>query len=304
MGEYEVKVTRAGFATATTTAQVTSGNATTVQVGLSVAQSTQTLDVEAAATAVNTTNAQLQTTVENQSIRDLPLVNTGILGLAATSPGVIPVTPNNPFLGWGSYNYNGGRGRGNNITLDKATTTAVSTTGSAGLGTVPLDAIQEFNLITNQFNAEFGRNANSQLQILTRAGGNDFHGELFEYARNSYVNARDYFDRSGKPVPNNNNDWGALAGGRIIRDKLFFFGTYEQNTIRGLGGTCIANVPTPAQAAAASPVAQQILQTYQVPTSASGTVSVSAPNSTDSLAYSGRVDYNINSRDYFYARFG
>ncbi len=304
VGQYEVTVTRDGFAKAAATAQVSSGNAATVPITMNVASTNQQIVVESQASPVNTVNGQLQTTVENVSIRDLPLVNTGILGLASTAPGVIPVTPNNPFLGLGSYNSNGGRGRGNNITLDNATTTDVSTTGSAGLGTVPLDAIQEFNLITNQFNAEFGRNANSQLQILTRQGGNDFHGELFEFLRNSYFNARDYFDRTGKATPNINNDWGALAGGHIVKNKLFYFGTYEENTVRGLGGTRIANVPTPAQAASAVPIAQQILQKDLVPTSPTGTVSQVAPNATDTLAYSGRLDYNISSNDVFYLRFG
>ena len=219
-------------------------------------------------------------------------------------PGIIPVTPNNPFLGLGSYNSNGGRGRGNNITLDGATSTDVSTTGSAALGTVPMDAILQFNLITNQFNAEYGRNANSQLQLLTNQGTNAFHGEMFEFMRNSFVNARDFFDRTGKATPNINNDWGALAGGAIIKNKLFYFGTYEENTVRGLGGTRTAFVPTPAQAASAVPIAQQILQQYDVPTSPTGQISQVAPSATDTLAYSGRLDYNISEKDVFYMRFG
>ena len=214
------------------------------------------------------------------------------------------MTPNNPFLGLGSYDSNGGRGRANNITLDSATSTDVSTTGGAGLGTVPLDAIKEVNLITNQFTAEFGRNSSSQFQILTRNGSNDFHGEMFEFARNSFFNARDFFDRTGSATPNINNDWGAFAGGAIIKNKLFYFGSYEQNTIRGLGGTRIATVPTPAQISAASPIAQQIVSEYNVPISSSGTVAQVAPNATDTLAYSGRVDWNITGADYFYARFG
>lgn len=304
IGTYEVKVASPGFANTTQAARVVSGGVSTVSVNLALSSTSEQVVVEAAAAVVNTVNPQLQTTVENAAITDLPLVNTGILGLAATAPGVTPVTPNNPFLGLGSYNSNGGRGRGNNITLDGATTTDISTTGSAGLGTVPLDAIREFNLITNQFNAEFGRNANSQLQLLTRSGSNRFHGELFEFMRNSYFNARDYFDRTGKATPNINNDWGAMAGGAIVKDKLFYFGTYEQQTIRGLGGTRIANVPTTAQAAGAVPIAQQILQRDKVPTSPTGQISQVAPSATDTLAYSGRIDYNITQRDFFYLRFG
>jgi hypothetical protein len=303
-GRYEVKVASPGFSTNTQIVQIVSGGSSTLPFTLTVSSTNEQIVVESVATPINTVNPQLQGTVENASIRDLPLVSTGVLGLAPTMPGIIPVTPNNPFLGLGSYNSNGGRGRGNNITLDGATSTDVSTTGSAALGTVPMDAIREFNLITSQFNAEYGRNANSQLQLLTSQGTNAFHGEMFEFMRNSFVNARDFFDRTGKATPNINNDWGALAGGHIIKNKLFYYGTYEENTVRGLGGTRTAFVPTPAQAASAVPIAQQILQEYKVPTSSTGQISQVAPSATDTLAYSGRLDYNISDRDVFYMRFG
>jgi carboxypeptidase family protein len=175
IGRYEVRVSHPGFSTVVQVASVASGGVSTVPLTLSVSATSEQIVVEAQASPVNTVNPQLQSTIDTTAINDLPLTSAGILGLAATAPGIIPVTPNNPFLGLGSYNSNGGRGRGNNITLDGATSTDVSTTGSAGLGTVPLDAIAEFNLITNQFNAEYGRNANSQLQILTQQGSNQFH---------------------------------------------------------------------------------------------------------------------------------
>jgi hypothetical protein len=304
VGAYEVQVSLSGFTTVTTTTQVASGDIKTVPVTLNVAAANQQVEVQEETASLNTVNSQLQQTTDNRAITDLPLNNTGILGLAATSPGVIPVTPNNPFLGLGSYNSNGGRGRANNITLDNAYSTDVSTTGGAGLGTVPLDAIKEFNLITNQFTAEFGRNSSSQLQLLTKNGTNDFHGELFEFLGNGFFNTRDYFDRTGKSTPNVSNDWGAFAGGAILKNKLFYFGSYEQTTVRGLGGTRIATVPTPAQVAGASPIAQQIISSYNVPLSPTGTVSQVAPNATDTLAYSGRVDWNITQRDFFHARFG
>src|SRR6266404_7306497 len=304
VGAYAVQVSLGGFMTVTTTTQVVSGEIKTVPVTLNVAASNQQVEVQEETASLNTVNSQLQQTTDSQAITDLPLNNTGILGLAAISPGVIPVTPNNPFLGLGSYNSNGGRGRANNITLDNATATDVSTTGSAGLGTVPMDAIKEFNLITNQFNAEFGRNSSSQLQLITKGGGNDFHGEMFEFMRNTYLNTRDYFDRTGKSTPNINNDWGAFAGGAIVKNKVFYFGSYEQSTIRGLGSPRVANVPTPAQVAGASPIAQQIISSYNVPTSPTGQVVQSAGNTTDTLAYSGRIDWNITAKDFFYARVG
>jgi hypothetical protein len=304
VGPYEVKVSHPGFATLTQPAQVSSGLVATVALSLNVSSTSEQIVVDSQATPINTVNPQLQNTIETKEIVDLPLAVTGALGVVAFSPGITPVTANNPFLGLGSYNSNGGRGRANNITLDGATTTDVSTTGAAGLGTIPSDAISEVSLITNQFNAEYGRNANSQLQLLSTSGTNELHGELFEVARNSFFNARDYFDRTGSATPNINNDWGAFAGGAIIRNKLFYWGSYEQNTIRGLGGTRIAIVPTPAQVASAVPIAQQIIQQDHVPTSPTGQISQVAPNATDTLAYSARLDYNITERDLLYMRFG
>ncbi|MBZ5602383.1 MAG: carboxypeptidase-like regulatory domain-containing protein, partial [Acidobacteriia bacterium] len=264
-GNYEIKVSHDGFAPVTTRVRIDSGNVPTVPVVLQVATANQQIQVIEQVATINTVNAQLQQTTDAHQIADLPLISTGVLGIAATNPGVAPVTPNNPFLGLGSYNSNGGRGRANNITLDNATASDVSTTGAAGLGTVPLDAIKEANVITNQFNAEYGRNSSSQFQIVTKGGGNDFHGEVFEFMRNTFLNTRDYFDRTGSASPNINNDWGAFAGGAIVKNKLFYFGSYEENTVRGVGAPRVAFVPTPSQVAGASPVAQQIISTYNIP---------------------------------------
>lgn len=116
VGAYKVQVSLSGFMTVTTTTQVVSGDIKTVPVTLNVAAANQQVEVQEETASLNTVNSQLQQTTDNRAITDLPLNNSGILGLAAISPGVIPVTPNNPFLGLGSYNSNSGRGRANNIT--------------------------------------------------------------------------------------------------------------------------------------------------------------------------------------------
>jgi len=305
VGDYEVKVDAAGFASFTTRATVTSGNVATVPVTLNIKAAEQQVLVTDAAAPVNTVNAQLQQTTETAGLESLPIAGQGPLALAGISPGVIPVTPRNPFLGLGSFNDNGGRGRGNNITLDSANATDVSTTGAAGLNTVPLDAVQEFNIITNNFQAQYGRNADAQVQILTKGGTNEFHGDLFEFFRNDKLNARDYFDRTGHPSIERNNDWGAVGGFPVIKNKLFGFATYEQQKIRGAGGTRIATVLTSAQAASVTdPTAKALLQQLQIPNSPTGTVSEAAPNSSNFYAYSARGDWNITDRDVFYARYG
>jgi hypothetical protein len=301
VGTYTVKVEAAGFAPVQVEAVVNSGATITVPISLELRTQAQEVVVTDVASQVNTVNAQLQNSTDAQKVVALPL-NGGVLALSATGPGVIPVTPRNPFLGLGSFNSNGGRGRGNNITLDNATATDVSTTGGAGLGTVPVDGIKEFTVITNNFNAEFGRNASAQVQILTKSGGNSFHGSLFEFFRNDKLNTRDYFDTTGKASVLRNNDWGATAGGPVIKDRLFWFATYEQQKIRGSGGTRVATVPTTANAT--DPTARQLLQQLQVPISPTGTIGNAAPLGTDTWAWSVRMDAHLTDRDIVYGRFG
>jgi len=304
IGDYEVKVEAAGFAIYSSHVSVNSGATVTIPITLEVKGAEQTVVVSEAAALLNTVNAQLQNSVEAKKIVDLPL-NGSTLNLAGMSPGIAPVTPRNPFLGLGSFNSNGGRGRGNNITLDNATATDVSTTGSAGLGTVPIDGIKEFTLITNNFNAEYRRNGSAQVQILTKSGSNEFHGRAFEFFENDKLNARDYFDRTGKAAVLRENKYGVVAGGPIKTDKAFWFGTYEGQKIRGAGGTRVATVPRPEQVSGPiDPTAAALLKQLQVPTSPTGTVSNSAQLLTNSWAFSTRVDLNLTPNDFLYVRFG
>ena len=304
-GRYEVQISASGFAAFRGGATITSGASTTVPVTLQVASSQQEIVVSESASALGLTNAQLQETTEARRIVTLPLVTGDVMALAATAAGVIPVTPRNPFLGLGSFNANGGRGRANNITLDNATSTDISTTGEAGLGTVPLDAIKEFNIITNNFNAEYGRNSSAQAQILTKGGTNAFHGSAFEFFRNDQLNARDFFDTTGKASILRDNDWGLVGGGPIKKNKVFAFGTYEQQKRRGFGGTSVATVPTTSQLAGPiDPTSAALLDKLQVPVTDSGSISNPAPNKLDLYAYSGRIDANLTQSDFLFFRAG
>jgi hypothetical protein len=308
-GRYEVQAEAGGFGGAKSQTNVSSGQVQELKFGLEVATTRQEVVVTDSAVQINTVNAQLATTTTTKEVANLPLNTStaGILGLAQTAPGVSPFPPqdNNGFQGFGNFNVNGGRGRGNNITLDNATATDVSISGSVGLGTVPLDGIQEVNFITNNFSAEFGRNANSQFQIITKSGSNEFHGSVFEFFRNDKLNARDYFDRTGKATITRDNRFGTALGGRLIKDKLFWFGTGEWNYIRGAGGTRIATVPTPAQVASITdPTSRRLWEASNGVSSPSGTVSNQAPNFTDSWAYSAKINWNISEKDSFFGRIG
>lgn len=182
IGDYDFRIEANGFSTATTKTLVNTGQVRELKTALELSLTRQEIVIEDSAVSINTSNAQMQVSVESSAITKLSLPN-GVLSLAGTTPGVIPVTPRNPFLGQGSYNSNGGRGRGNNITIDNAVSTDVSTTGGAGLGTVPMDAIKEVTVISNNFSAEFGRNASSQFQLVTKSGTNQFHGSALPQER-------------------------------------------------------------------------------------------------------------------------
>lgn len=311
VGEYAVRAQLQGFGTWTGRVVAKTGERTNINIILQVGNVSEEVTIQtSAAQLVNASDAQIAMSIDEKRVKELPLATRDPLVLATLSPGVVPVTAANPFLGTGSFNSNGGRGRGNNITIDGVVSSDVSTTGGAGFGTLSLDAIQEFKLITNNFNAEFGRNANSQVQIITKGGTNTFHGTAYEFLQNDKLNARDYFDTTGKASVIRRNQFGATAGGPIIKDKLFYFGSYQGLQIRGVGGTQSRVVPTPAQLAAVTdPTSRAILDLYQLPpaqtvTGDVGRVSQSAPRVTKENGFSARMDYSMGGgRDLITGRY-
>ena len=308
-GKYDVQVEAQGFASFRIPVEVNSGRVSNVRAAMEIAATTQTLIVTDEAPPLDTTNAQLQTVFDSSNVVELP-VNTntaGILTFAATAPGVVPQTPNNNngFLGYGNFSSNGGRTRGANITVDNATAADVSTTGGSGLGTFPIDAVREVSFITNNFSAEYGRNSSAQYQIVTKSGTNEFHGRLFEFFRNDKLNARSFFDDTGHADITRNNDWGAVVGGRVVKDKIFWLGTYEQTKVRGAGAAVIASVPTPSQVnGIIDPTAKALFSDLNGVSSPSGTVSNSAPNTVNSRAFGGRLDFNLSEKNALFVRGG
>jgi len=310
-GDYEVKAEAAGFAAATTRAPVRTGEETSLAFRLEVGQVTQSVEVSTAAAVVDTENAQLQTSVTGQAIQEIP-VNRNPNLFALTAPGVAPVTQNNPFLGSGSFNANGGRGRGNNITVDGITATDVSVTGTGGpLGPLNFSSIKEVQVITNNFNAEYGRNSSSQVLYITKGGTNQLHGEAYEYLYNDKLNARPFFDRTGHANIVRTNTYGFEVGGPLYipkvldgRNKFFWHTDYEGYKNRGVGQTRIANVPTPAQLASITdPTSLALAKQYQIPSSADGTVATSAPNTTNTYEVAFRADVVLGNRDNLWSRY-
>lgn len=309
VGTYQVRVEAAGLGTYVERVVVKSSERTSLSIDLTLRAAPGRVDVtEPLVQLVNKTDAQLTTSFEEEQVKGLPLAIRDPIVLATLSPGVVPITFNNQFLG---FNSNGGRGRGTNITVDNVISTDVNNAGTAGLGTLSLDAIAEFKLITNNFNAESGRNASAQVQIVTKSGTNQVHGTAWEFFQNDALNARDYFDKTGKASVLRRNQYGFTLGGPIINNRFFYFGHYEGVQRRGAGATRIATVPTAAQRALViDPTSQAILAAVNLPPAEtetagglSGTVPQKAPNLNDSNAFSVRTDYRLGDRNLLSARY-
>lgn len=311
IGDYEVRAEATGFRATATPATVRAGEIAAVRLALEVGQVTETVVVTDAVTRLDTENAQIQISFEGNKIQEIPVGrNPNLFALAA--PGVAPVSSNNPFLGSGSFNTNGGRGRGNNITVDGITATDVSVTGTGGtLNPLNFSSIKEVKIITNNFSAEYGRNSSSQVLYITKNGTNELHGELFEYFRNNVLNARPFFDTSGKANIVRRNEYGYAIGGPVYipkivdaRNRLFWFTDYQGIKRRGAGATRIARVPTPAQVAGITDATTRaLIQQYQIPTSQTGQITTAAPNGLDFWQYAFRVDFNITQHDSLWIRY-
>jgi len=311
IGLYEVRAEANGFRATTSQASVRAGEITSLRLTLEVGQVTETVTVTDAVAQLDTQNAQIQSAVVGKAVMDIP-VNRNPNLFALLLPGVAPVTSNNPFLSSGSFNSNGGRGRGNNITVDGITTTDVSVTGTGGaLTPLIFNTIAEVKVITNNFSAEYGRNSSAQVLYLTKNGGNALHGELFEYFQNDKLNARPFFDTTGKTNITRFNQYGFVVGGPVyipkvvdLRNKAFFNVAYEGQKQRGAGATRIARVPTPAQVAAVTdPTAKALLDQYKVPTDPSGQITTAAPNVSDVWKVNLRGDFNLTAKDSLWVRY-
>lgn len=311
IGSYEVTAEANGFRISTTRAEVKTGEIATVRFSLEVGSVSETVVVTDAVSLLDAENSQLQTSIVGNAVQEIP-VGRNPNNFAITAPGMAPVSANNSFLGSGSFNSNGGRGRGNNITVDGITATDVSVTGTGGtLNPLNFSSIKEVKIISNNFSAEYGRNSSSQVLYITKNGTNELHGEFFEYFRNDKLNARPFFDTSGKTNILRQNEYGWSIGGPVViphvidgRNKFFWQTDFQQVKTRGAGQTRIARVPTPAQAAAITdPTARALFTQYQIPTSPTGQIETSAPSTSNLWQYAVRGDVNLTSRDTLWVRF-
>src|SRR3984957_3173078 len=209
---------------------VTVGHVNLVTVNLQLGGSTETVTVEANAAKGETKSTNLGPVRNDTSIRELPLNSRNAYALLQLQPGVQSQLGADLFAGSenpGVVSVNGGRRRSNNYMVNGGDGNDIFV-NSPAIQPSP-DAIEEFRVITNTFDAEYGRNSGSIVNVVTKSGTNSVHGDFYEFLRNNVLNTKGYFDPSvAKYIQ---NQFGATIGGPIKKDKTFIFGSYEANRL-------------------------------------------------------------------------
>ena len=254
VGDYEVTVEHEGFSKATKKLHVDPAERTRVDFSLAVSGTTETVNVSAAATDLSPDDASIGTTITGTVITQTPLYLRQWDDLIRLVPGVqaAPYTDQNGATSagrTGGFNIHGVHSLQNNFILDGIDDNSISENVQELTTEVvhpSVDTIQEFRVITNPYDAEFGRAPGATVAVTTKGGSNRVHGLAFEYLRNRIFDANDFFsNRSGLAKPQNvQNQFGGNVGGPIVKNKLFWFADYEGTRI-SRGVLRIATVPLP-----------------------------------------------------------
>jgi outer membrane receptor protein involved in Fe transport len=209
---------------------------------LSIAGGKETVEVRAERNTIQTESGELGTVLDQHRMDALPLNKRDFLQLALLVPGIFPPVQSSELSTRGSFSMhaNGGREEYNNFLLDGADNNDPYVNRYDV--EPPVDSIQEFKVATSSYTAEYGRSAAGQINVITRQGTNEFHGSLYEYLRNSVLDARNFFDAPQKP-PLIRNQFGFSFGGPVVHGKTYFFAATD--FLRGKQGLSrYATVPT------------------------------------------------------------
>ncbi|MFO0281706.1 MAG: carboxypeptidase regulatory-like domain-containing protein [Acidobacteriota bacterium] len=330
-GEYELVVEKAGFGKyVRRPITLRLNQQAELNIPLQVASASEVITVATEAPLINTTNAEVGINIDAKRISELPLApNRNILNIALQAPGVSQLSSGNSSFASGgtSFSVNGMRTRSNNFMIDGADSNNSSISGLVQEINNP-DVVAEFRLITNQFLPEYGRAAGSVVNILTKGGTNNYHGTAYWSYNGNRLNSRTNLDeRTFAKAPwRVENQFGGTFGGKIVKDRTFFFGSLLRWTDRRFAsGTAITGAPTAEGRTALQslasgrpqiralldflPAAQQATgqsfpvtadgRTVNVPV---GTLSGAAPNKLDVWQWSGRIDHRISDKHFLMGR--
>src|ERR1700675_349926 len=247
VGTYQIEVTQQGFKKYFRKGLVVNLNeVVSLDIPLQIGGTSEVVEVTGAPPLVDTTSTQLGAVVNERAVSQLPLAQRDAYQLLQLQPGVQSQVGLDTVYGSdraGVVSVNGGRGRDNNFTVNGGDGNDIFVNGPA-IQPSP-DAIEEFRVLTNTFDAEYGRNSGAVVNVVTKSGSNEFHGSTYEFFRNDSLNAKGFFDSS--KLNYLQNQFGATLGGPIRKDKTFFFVTYEGDRIRRGTSGDVVNVPTLAE---------------------------------------------------------
>jgi len=249
-GNYRMNVKRQGFETTTRNdIELTVGQVARLDFNLNIGNTTEILEVKGIAALLESDTASTGQLIATKPINDLPLNGRNFLQLAKLSIGVTEPKPGDRAASGGSFIANGVRSQLNNFMLDGVDNNAkiVDQQNSSPVVIQPsIDALQEFRVETNNYSAEYGYSAGAVVNATIKSGSNRLHGDVFEFLRNNTLDARNYFATTGTPKPVlQQNQYGGVLGGPIIKNRAFFFGSWEGTRINR-GSTYVTTVPTQA----------------------------------------------------------
>ena len=307
IGSYDLKVSRDGFRSSEVKAiQLSVGQTRNLDVTLEIGATSSQIEVQAEATALETSDAQVGGVLEHSQLSDIPINGRNWATLETLVPGAI----NTGGGGQRDIRFNGRGLDDNNFTFDGIDATGVqeqSQKSDARLN-ISLESIAEFRVNSSNYTADSGSSGGAQINAVSKTGTNNFHGGVFEFLRNDAFDARSPFDPSKIP-PFRMNQFGASGGGPIRKNRTFFFADYEGIRQR-LTQTTIGFVPNAAfraQVLATSPALQPILNGYPIG-------SVRVDNNTDEWIGPGtnsvredsgtiRVDHRFTDNTTVFARY-
>lgn len=262
-GRYDIEVSHAGFSEFRQTGlQLDLDSAKVLNVKLAVGQVTEQVQVSSSAVQLDTGSTQMGQVISAETMTSVPLVTRSYTDLLALQPGVSPVssglaggqggqfsatgftfTPVSGDLNAGNLSVNGQREADNGFLLNGTTVQEFAFSGTAIIPN--LDSISEFRILTNNFDAEYGNYSGGQINVVTKSGGNQFHGSAFEFLRNTDLDARNFFATERDDYKQ--NQFGGTIGGPIKRDSLFFFGDYQGNRVI-IGQSALGKIAVPTDA--------------------------------------------------------
>jgi len=278
-------------------------------VGLALGETTSTVNVEAGAVGVQTESSTLGTVTDTRKILEIPLNGRFILDVALLSPGtMVPSTNNRAFLavpsgvGISGINASGTREDSTNYLLDGIN---LSDMAQNQITFQPnIDMVQEFKVQQNSFSAEYGRNAGVIVNAVTKPGSNAIHGSVYEFLRNQRFDAKNFFDPPGPIIPFNRDIFGYSVGAPVIKDRTFFFTSYEGRDAHEVASIKTLVPTDPQRDTVTNPTIRQLLGLVPPANDPTGTFFIgSAARNRRQDQWTGRVDHNWSPNDFIYGSF-